>query len=303
MANITKRGVIYPTKEPALYPQLEELIEYSNQIGIDSCMITSGISPGGVEKAIASDVKDILLSLHGIGETQNRCLGVPNGWKLTSQSIEVLKKHNFSFRTNSVVTNLNINDLYEYATGYLLDLKPRMANFICFNPYPTSDWNLRKEAKELQVDYKDIAIVMKRIIDKVADRYRITVRYIPLCFMKGYEKYVSNALQWQYDPYEWNMAWQAHIPLSKRNDYAEKVKSFYGENLEERLANYLTRTLCAGNNIFIEKCKNCAYREICDGLYPTYLENFGENNIQPIKNGDKIINPIHFWDKDRNSLT
>jgi hypothetical protein len=46
----------------------------------------------------------------------------------------------------------------------------------------------------------------------------------------------------------------------------------------------------------IDKCRECRYYYVCDGICKRYIELFGDEEFTPIK-GEKIINPLEILNK------
>ena len=66
--------------EPTIYPHIYELLEYCNEIGLKPTLITNAITLSNRDicnRLKQSNVFDLLISIHGIGEVYDRIVGVP----------------------------------------------------------------------------------------------------------------------------------------------------------------------------------------------------------------------------------
>ncbi|HOL47415.1 MAG TPA: radical SAM protein [bacterium] len=285
--------------EPTIYKNIEDMIEYCNQIELKPTIITNGQLPERIKKIIEIGVEDILLSYHDIEEYYNKITYTKNGYEKLLKTIEIMKEKNFTFRTNTTLTKENMERLPKIAEKLGREIKPRIVNFICFNPHPGTDWGNVKNDMEIpfQAKYSEIAPYLKEAIE-ILNSYNIftNVRYFPLCCLVGYEKHICNFHQWQWDPYEWDL--RSGLKLSKKY-WAQKlsIKVFFSQikarhKIEKKYL-WLTKNVSCKKNIFLKTCKKCSYYKICDGIYPQYYKRFGGDEFIPVI-GKKIEDPIYF---------
>jgi len=153
------------------------------------------------------------------------------------------------------------------------------------------------------VAYTDAAPYLKEAIDRFKDKIpKITVRYIPLCLMQGYEAYVTNMPQIQYDPDEWDYLIRTRI---REGALLSTAALWAGMILYPRKARSLAKGwnsfkhdglkhfLQFKNKVKNSECRTCAYGLICDGLWRKYADwkGFGELKAVP---GKVIADPLHF---------
>lgn len=277
--------------EPTVHPDIVEIVRCSNKYGIKPTIITNAQRSEMFEPMIEAGLDDLLISIHGIHDYYDQVVQKKGAFKNIEKTISILEKNKFSFRTNTTLTSYSCEDIDEI-TDWLLMIKPRIANLIAFNPHEGTLW-ADKEGMSFQVSYSRMAEAAKKTIDKLmAAGIWVNVRYMPLCFMKGYEQHVCNFLQWQFDPYEWEVA--SSERLSKEtisNAITEaRANNVYGETDEEKYHTSVMMNACKVNT-FLPQCEQCMNRHICDGIYPQYLKNFGDKEFIPTQ-GDKVKDPL-----------
>ena len=132
----------------------------------------------------------------------------------------------------------------------------------------------------------------------------VNVRYIPFCFMDGYERFVCNHKQVKFDRFEWVPRVRARLETQNnmlryigivgygfifggvyKNIFRMRPKDILDESVVEALRHW-----------FYKKppdCKRCRFDPICDGVEHTYAKRFGLKELSP-KEGEKIADPIYF---------
>lgn len=285
---ITKFYGIYGNKfidfmggEPTLYPHIYKAVEYAARIGLEPTCITHGLHLSDKKRVMRfkdSGIHDFLISIHGIDELNDTILGVrKSGASIKQrQALENLREMNIPFRFNVTLIDLNktqLSDIAHLARHYGASI----INWIMFNPY--FDWENRGKI-DFQGKYSDIAYYLKMAINICTENgIESNVRYIPLCQMIGYEKYVYNGYQLPYDHHEW--------------DY----NSWYDENVKNPTMNWykefssIQRTRY--NYQYSSICNKCAAKNICDGFHKQYIISYGFGEAHPY-DGHIIEDPIFF---------
>lgn len=264
--------------EPTLYPNINELVKYCAEIGLKPTLITNAQRTDKIVELIKDcGLQDILMSVHGIGEIYDEIVGVPGAWLKMAATMEELKKLNFSFRTNCVITKLNVDHLIDPVT-YAYSKRARHTAFILFNPHEGTDWKDKNAA--FSVKYTEAAPKIQEAIEhmrKLDLKYWINARYIPLCAMKGYEQHVTGFHQWLFDPYEWE-------ECSGNNIYPKFTSEFeYIHFIKQKTA----------RNIKPSQCAACMNRLICDGIHPAYAKQHGTDEFKETE-GDTLTHPMHY---------
>ena len=285
--------------EPTIYPDLRDLIAYLDSKGYGYTIITNGLRRDAVDLAYEGErFLDFLVSVHGDEKTHNTMVGAKVFDKLR-EFMDAVAEYG-SFRTNTVVTKVNMNKLDKLAS-LVLKYPIKISNLIMFNPHSGTDWAYKQQVP-FQCKYSEAAPHIKSYIDTLeASGVWVNVRYIPICVMKGYEKHVTNFLQNIYEPYEWENLSQFKITRDKVPELAKQLKGkAFGTNDLELVMNFYRR-YDIRKNIWTSRCKQCSARLICDGIYPQYYNRFGDSELSPY-DGKLLLDPIHFRRADRRWL-
>lgn len=283
--------------EPTIYPDIVEMIRYASQIGIEPCIISNAQRPQIWEKLIDNGLQDALLSIHGFQEEQDHITQKKGSWRRLMQTVEELKRLDFSHRTNCVVGIWNYLYLPDLAKTIADQIGPRIHNFIVFNPHEGNQWGCNYEGErrafDEQAGYSAIAPYLKEALDILRENgIWSNVRYMPLCLMTGYEQHVCNFYQWQFDPYEWFYHQYSHREFAQMIE-AAKARGFYGDGLDAALCSIGRKE--TKNNVYAESCKECSVYKICDGIYPQYETYFGLDEFKPVHHPEgPIEDPMYF---------
>ena len=208
-----------------------------------------------LKKSKEHGLSEILFSLHGYDEkSHDKIVGVQGAFRDILESIKNAQKLNMIVRINCTVTSNNVNHLDKY-TELINQIKPMQLNYLPLN-YWDSASNLKTQ------NYEKIANSIKNSIDNLDKDIEINVRYIPFCFMKGYEKYVKDIPQHIYDLRDWNIAAYRYEDLDKVFDIA----------YQNRLHTYYKP----------KKCFKCKYFFDCDGIEKQY-QDIADEILEPRK--------------------
>jgi MoaA/NifB/PqqE/SkfB family radical SAM enzyme len=286
------------TGEPTLHPQIRQIIQYCVEINLKPTIITNGLLPDTIKELISDGLDDLLLSIEGVGEVHDESVGVKGAFHKVLKTIGLLRSEGFNFRTNTVLTKVNMENLPALAE-FLVEVEPKMVNFISFNPHEGTEWS-KQDNIEFQAKYSEIAPHLKKAIDILNEHgIWVNVRYFPLCILRGYEKYVCNFRQNQYDPYEWNLIEGFELTREEMKELTQEAinERIYGHSDEEKLLNHLVSRMLRGN-VMASFCRSCVNFLICDGLYSQYARRFGFQELKPIEEDYFIKNPIYYRLKD-----
>ncbi|MFH1263749.1 MAG: radical SAM protein [Pseudomonadota bacterium] len=307
IAYIRNRGIEtleFTGGEPTIRPDLIELTQYAKSLGFRSLsMITNGIrlaQPHYAKACVEAGLDDFLLSIHGPeAGVHDPVTEIPGSFDKVVTAARNLKNFPVKVRTNCVISGYNFKGAAETLALYH-SLGIQTANFILFNPIVEADW---RSDPSLNVSYSDAAPFLKKAIDLYKDKIRkITVRYIPLCLMTGYEEYVTNMPQLQYDPDEWDYLIRTGIREGK---WVSTAALYVGMALYPFKKRLLARGwntfkhegikyfLQIKNKVYGPACKGCAYRGICDGLWRKYADWRGFDELRTVS-GPRIDDPIFF---------
>lgn len=296
------KAVDFSGGEPTIHPDFIELVSYAKSLGFETiCTLTNGlkmIDKIFVKKMIAAGINDVLFSVHGHNSKEHDYITqVKGSFDKIITSINNLKDFKIPFRINCTVSKINYKNLEKHAKLYK-KLKPLQVNFILFNDFETAS----QLSEKFSVSYSKAAFYIKKAIKILENNVKfINVRYIPFCFMKGYEKHVTDYSQKIYDPFEWSQRLLIRFT-------AKDLVPFWKYSLYLIYSLLKTRPRIKFNKDWIEdacvkmrlldyikssECKNCSYDKICQGLEKTYKKIFGLGELKSVK-GKKIVNPLLF---------
>lgn len=289
--------------EPTIRKDLFELVRYAQEVGFSNIsIITNGIhlaNMGYARELVQSGISDFLFSLHGSSaKTHDFITCVPGSYRLLLKAVENLLGMGVRVRFNSVVTGTSLHDIYARAKLFR-SLGVKIINFIMFNPIEQASC-----AEEINFfRYSEAVPYIKQVIDEMGESFeKLTIRYLPFCFMPGYESYIQNVHQVHYDHDEWNYYQRAYI----REPYWKWVGGvLFGLLLLPRKKRWSVLGLEHAKHAaileahtFLHKCKlapclRCSYRFICGGLWKRYALRFGAAGLNP-KEGPLLLEPWHF---------
>jgi len=258
-------------QEPTMNKDLKEILEFCNSIGLKPTIVTNGQLTSVIENVLP-DLDDLVLSVYNIGKDYEETAQVKGSWKRLQNTLKLLKRNDFKFRINCHVYLLNLKRLKE-----IVDIAATADAILDFLGFCGDEFS-----NETVATYTQSAKVIKEAIDysKKYPNLIINVRWIPLCMMRGYEKYVLNWHQWIYDPYSWNESAGNGLNLITKEDYENWIKMKMGVNYKQ------------------DKCLNCANRNICDGINLQYIKRFGTKEFKPM-NAELIMDHM-FYRKELN---
>ena len=289
--------------EVTLRKDFIELVTYAKQkLGFKVvCMITNGIvlaDKDYAQKLVSAGMDDILFSVHGHNaELHDRLTVTKGSFKRIMQAIDNAVALGVRVRTNTVVCQLNYQHLDEIMQ-LLIEKQVDNLNLVMFNPIIQAK-NL-DVIQELYISYADACAEMKKAIDKHQHHLpHLNIRYLPYCYMPGYEQYIINYDQMNFEPDEWNnyisfrlrkgrlISWGTTLIGILTLPY-KKVALKYG--FRGLLMAGFSRFYILKDKVKSSKCKDCSYNRVCDYMWKNYYERYGDDEIAPIP-GEKITHP------------
>ena len=238
--------------ESSIDPNWFEILDYCNE----RFKHVSCLSHGGkfhkmefAKKSQEHGLKEVLFSLHGADEAMHdEITGRKGSFKRILQAISNCQEIGIIVRINCTV----YKPLPREYADLIIDINPVQLNFIIINYWEDNDSFQEPE------DYHTLSETVKQCIDLLDDHIEeITVRYTPLCYMTGYEKYVVGQVQHVYDLRDWNKAlYNETIDTTIPYTEEEKHQQAFDVACDERVRFYHKDSQCA-------KCK---YFYVCDGV-------------------------------------
>jgi uncharacterized Fe-S cluster-containing radical SAM superfamily protein len=312
LATLRKLGaseVEFTGGEPTIRSDLIDLVEYAREIGFRNIsMITNGLrlaKPGYAARLVAAGVNDVLFSIHGHdAESHDQHTAIPGSFAKILQAFANMRELGARCRTTTTVTGLNHNHLTNIF-ALVLSLEAACIHLAVFSPVADANGT----DPRFFVDYQVAATVIKTAIDRFQSRLPpLSVKYIPFCFMQGYERYVMNLYQQSYDPDDWNYYYSNRVrragsPLTGLLfDMLCVMGSLLAKEFSVPLGNGLlgikvvglTRLAELARKKRLPACRRCRYDHVCDYAWKAYLQRFDANEFKAIPGG-KLRHPARFY--------
>jgi len=303
--------------EPTIYPEINELVTHCRTIGLLPSLITNAIvlhRKDVCRQLKDAGVRDLLISIHGLGQTYEDVVGVPGTHAKQMEALENCAEIGIPFRFNCVLAKSILPDL-ERVAKLALDTGARVVNFITFNPF--EDQQNKKRSLANVPTYSEVKEPLTAALKLLASRgVECNVRYLPFCMLD--EEFRPNIYDFQqlpYDLHEWDYAsWSWTGQSQQRNKpsaltppptlrQANTHSGLFGKpgylddasitTAEEYRHSALIRAREHCKYKYDERCASCAAHDICDGFNGDYAELFGAAEAAPIS-GDKIDDPLHY---------
>jgi MoaA/NifB/PqqE/SkfB family radical SAM enzyme len=294
--------------EPTVHPDLPQLISEAKAIGMKRvCIISNGFRLADrhyLEALKAAGLDEVLFSVHGPDAAiHDQITSVAGSFQHISEALANASQAGLMIRTNTVVNRINFEDL-DRIGSFILNFHPAQVNFITVN-----DWCYAKHlVDKLMVTYSEMSPALKAVCD-LLDKHvnMVNVRYIPFCFMKGYERFVCNHRQVLYDPYEWVPRVRARLEVQNTlwrylgilgygfvfgGAFKKALHTTFPALLDECIIEALRHWYYSKNS----NCRSCSYSSICDGVEKTYAKKFGLDELCMIQG--KAIESPYFFRKD-----
>lgn len=292
--------------EPTIRRDLPELIAAARGLGYRNIsMISNGLrlaDRGYAEMVVAAGANDVLFSLHGHEDAlHDRQTGVPGSFKKILAAIGHIQALGARCRISTTVNGENVERITDIV-GLEIDLGAAAIHLAVFSPVAEAGGG----DSPSMVDYGSAAAAIKRAIDRHRDRLpSLSVKYIPFCFMCGYEQHVMNLYQQSFDPDDWNyfmsqVVRRGERPLHRAIVHAAgllgalllKNPGFalrHGRRGIETLG--VTRLVELLRKRRPKACRRCRYDTVCDHVWKDYLAVFGDGAIVPVE-GPKVQDPV-----------
>lgn len=241
--------------ESSVSPDWFRILDYCNEhFEHISCLSHGGkfSNKKFLEESKEHGLKEVLFSLHGATEeTHDAITNRKGSFKRILKAITNAQELGLIVRINCTVYYKNYHQLQNIYADLINGIKPLEVNFITLNYWE----GVSIEASN--VSYKEMTDGIKGCIDLLNKDMIINVRYVPYCYMEGYEKYVCDQFQHIYDIYDWNKEMYTYkIDVSKPYTHEEKIKLAHEECTYHRVTFYHKEV----------KCMTCKHNYICDGV-------------------------------------
>ncbi len=253
------REVVFTGGEFTIRNDVFEIVAFAKKLGYLIIQAqTSGRMFSSIDfckKIILAGMNEFSPALHGHtaqlhdfltrrkGSFRQTVLGIYNIKKITRGRIRIL--------TNTVVNKYNYKFLPQIA-DLLIKLGVNQYQFAFVHALGNAERNF----KTVVPKKSKVMPYLKKGLDMGAKRGMLVMaEAIPLCLMKGYEKYVS----------------EFYIPSTEIRERGRTVDKFEEVRVKE-------------GKVKFSKCKICKYYNICEGPWKEYPQFYGEDEFEPVIN-------------------
>lgn len=299
------REVDFSGGEPTVHKDLPELISMAKEIGMERiCIISNGwrlAEKKYFESLKQAGLDEVLFSVHGPDEESHDTLtATPGSFARILEAMAIAKQLGVAIRTNSVVNRINVKKLQQLGE-LIAGFNPDQVNFITIN-----DWCYAKNIiGNLMVSYGEMKPHLQQActyLDPLVPA--VNVRYIPFCFMQGYEKFVCDHRQVPFDRYEWvphvrcrleeqNGFWRYLAILAYGLVVGGAWRKMFVQPFSLTLDDCVTEGLRARFYLKGPQCDSCRFVELCDGVEKTYAKEYGITELVPVA-GERLYDPIYY---------
>ncbi len=249
--------VVFTGGEVTIRKDFFSLVRYARTMGYNCIMIQSNGRMFAYEefckKSIEAGANCFGLALHGSTKAvHDKLTRAPGSFDQTVQGIRNLKKLNQLVLMNTVISKPNYKDLPKIAKLFSsLGVEQFQFAFIHINQkIRNSPERIEKIVPRKSAVEKYLKQGLQIGID---NNIRVMVEAVPYCFMRGYEKYLSD----RFIP-------ETSIEGVIVVDDFDKMRREQGK-------------------IKGLKCIDCAYYKVCEGPWREYPEIFGWKEFKPVK--------------------
>ena len=316
LADLRRSGateVEFTGGEPTIRPDLPQLIASAASKGfVNISVISNGLKLAKADYArtlVAAGANDFLFSVHGhTEELHDAHTRIRGSYRRIMTAIANVQALGVRCRSSTTVTGRNCAHITEIV-GQLVDLGVETMHLAVFSPVTEA----KGTDAAMSVRYSDAAAAIKAAIDRHAARLPpLSVKYLPFCFMTGYEKYVMNLYQQSFDPDDWNYylgnkVRRAGTPLKRAVFHAAVLAGAalmkdrtaaraYG--MKGRLALGFTRVVELLRKKRLPVCRRCRYCVVCDFAWRDYVRRFGTHEFSPVL-GERVLDPAWCYELAR----
>ncbi|MEM5806795.1 MAG: radical SAM protein [Candidatus Aenigmatarchaeota archaeon] len=253
--------------EPTIREDIFELVSFAKKQGFRTIRIqTNGRMFSYKEftkKIIDSGANYFKFSIHGHRpEIHDYLTQVPGSFDQAIQGIKNIKELGRIVEVNILINKVNYKFLPQLVK-FLIDLGISRFVLIFCNYFG----NAYKNKEIVAVSYTNAVPYIKDALDIIEDYNldKAVLMFVPICFMTGYEKFVTSDL----------------------SPFKTEVKGpDFDVNLDEKFVDEKRK---------LPQCNKCIYGLICSGVRIDYLNIFGSDEIHPvlgkkIKSLNEIVN-------------
>lgn len=248
--------------EATVRPDIIYLIKTAKTLGFEFIvMATNGRMlsyQDFAKKLIAAGLTDVIFSIHGHNAKLHDSLTrSPGSFKELLQGLENIKKMGLRrIGSNTTIVKQNYRNLPQIGK-MILEKGIRNSEFIFADPTYGGVYN---NFLKFMPRISKSAVYIRKCLDLIKGRSDVLhwhIRYVPICYFKGYEDQISEV-------YERRMFQTEHL--------APDYQNFDVENSRVAIARKKP-----------QKCKICKYYDLCEGIWKEYIRHYGTQELTPVR--------------------
>jgi MoaA/NifB/PqqE/SkfB family radical SAM enzyme len=208
-----------------------------------------------VKEFLASGITDIIFSIHGHNAKLHDSLTRSEGsFDQLLQGIRNVKKMGFeNLGSNTTIVKKNYRHLPEIGR-FIYGLGIRNAEFIFVDPTRGGAYD---EFSRIVPRISLAAPFIKKCLEIGKNKtLHWDIRYVPLCYFRGYLDQISEIKEKQ---------------TFQTEHLAPDFKNFDVENSRKEIGRIKT-----------EACRRCSLYESCEGIWKEYYKRFGDRELRPL---------------------
>lgn len=247
--------ILFTAGEPTLNKELPKLIGLAKKLRYSEIgLITNGRLMSGknfCQKLFDAGLNEINVSFHSSRKAiQEKLTGAKNSFDETFAGLKNLdhfkKSHYFNLYVNFTVTKINLKDI----GNFIAMLSSFKIDGIVFNVVIPKGRALVNFDKVVP-SYLSVSRELKKALKPLKKtRYSISVLGLPLCLMKGIEKFSGNFEK----------------IMTKNPGFNKNIKS---------VAPWGRKIKAAG-------CGQCVFNGVCEGVWASYIKKRGWREFKPV---------------------
>lgn len=250
--------------EATIRRDIFKLVAYAKEIGYETIKTTTNgrmySNKEFSKKIVDAGLNGCIFSIHGHNsELHDDLTRVPGSFEQAIKGIKNLQELGVYVETNTVISKPNYKFLPEIQQ-FFVEIKVDNSEYVFLDPDPSG--YAYTYFDEMVVKYSDMEPYLHKALDiaiKNNVKHAVT-QYVPLCFMKGYEKHIGE-LFFEPEHIEHRAPEFVDLNVVKHRQEVARVKG--------------------------PQCDDCKYVNICEGIWKQYAKKVGVGELVPIKG--KII--------------
>ncbi len=256
------REVVFTGGEPTIREDIFRLVSEAKKIGFENIQIqTNGrmfYYKEFAEKLIRAGATEFSPALHGPDKkTHEKGTRAKGSFEQTLKGIKNLKELDAYVITNTVINKYNYKKLPE-TVELLMDIGVDQFQLAFVHPCG----NAGKNFEEVVPKKSDVEPYVHRALNLAEEHpHQVKNKMVeayPYCFMRGYEKFVS----------------QLYMPNADIRGQENVIKDHDRIRVEHE-------------KVKAEKCKECKFFDVCEGPWKEYPQYYGFGEFEPVR-GEKI---------------